>query len=96
MAGKKNSGKKEEIIEVNLATIDRKRMEYRWGMESFFRSHKIEAENYKEALGRYGESCLVFMSEKDIKKIEKEKNINVKRIPYINLHKIRREKHDTW
>lgn len=92
MAGKKNSGKKEEIIEVNLATIDRKRMEYRWGMESFFRSHKIEAENYKEALGRYGESCLVFMSEKDIKKIEKEKNINVKRIPYINLHKIRREK----
>lgn len=48
MAGKKNSGKKEEIIEVNLATIDRKRMEYRWGMESFFRSHKIEAE--KKAL----------------------------------------------
>lgn len=92
MAGKKNSEKKEEMIKVNLAEIDRKRMEYRWGMESFFRNHKIEAENYKEALERYRESCLVLMPESDIKKIEDTKKIKVKRIPFINLHKIRREK----
>lgn len=92
MADKKNSEKKEEMIKVNLAEIDRKRMEYRWGMESFFRNHKIEAENYKEALERYRESCLVLMPESDIKKIEDTKKIKVKRIPFINLHKIRREK----
>lgn len=92
MAGKKTSEKKGNMVKVNLAEIDRKRMEYRWGMESFFRNHEIEADNYKEALERYRESCLIFMSEKDIKKIEDTKKIKVKRIPFINLHKIRREK----
>ena len=92
MSGKKTAEKKEEMIKVDLAEIDRKRMEYRWGMESFFRSHEIEADKYKEALERYRESCLIFMSEKDIKKIKDTKKIKVKRIPFINLHKIRREK----
>lgn len=92
MAGKKTSEKKSNMVKVNLAEIDRKRMEYRWGMESFFRNHEIEADNYKEALERYRESCLVFMPEKDIKKIKDTKKIKIKRIPFINLHKIRREK----
>lgn len=92
MAGKKTTEKKGDMVKVNLAEIDRKRMEYRWGMESFFRNHEIETGNYKEDLERYRKFCLVLMSEKDIEKIEKAKDINVKRIPYINLHKIRREK----
>lgn len=92
MADKKNSRKKEDMVKVNLAEIDRKRREYRWGMESFFRNSEIEAENYKEALETYRKSCLVFMSEKDIKKIENTKKIKVKRIPFINLYKIRKEK----
>lgn len=92
MAGKKTAEKKGNMVKVNLAEIDRKRMEYRWGMESFFRNHEIETENYKEALERYRESCLVLMSENDIKTIEDTKKIKVKRIPFINLHKIRREK----
>lgn len=35
MAGKKTTEKKGDMVKVNLAEIDRKRMEYRWGMESF-------------------------------------------------------------